>query len=271
MVGRGEHHQGGDRRVEPGQVPPPGAGGGDDGDGAPGGPGHVQAGHGGVQVDQAVGPVRAARAEDVVADQDVSHARDGEPRRGDGPGPEDQVRRGGSQDQRRAQPSERGRPAQVQPGEDQRGDDEVQQPVVVAGRLRKQRVGRGQVVEGRLDVQAQPSLQSPQRGGVSERAAPAGPHGQPDQCVAGVADRDDGKLGRDGQPRPGQAGPGPAAKPGSGVRSGRCCLRAGRRIGQRPAGIVVVEDLPADRPGSIPDHLRPAALSAYPFGTLKSF
>jgi hypothetical protein len=33
----------------------------------------VQAGHGGVQVHQAVGPVRVGRAEDVVADQDVGH------------------------------------------------------------------------------------------------------------------------------------------------------------------------------------------------------
>src|SRR6266702_1228046 len=48
VVGRGQYHQGGGGRIEPGEVAPPAAGSGDDGQGAPGGPGDVQAGHGGV-------------------------------------------------------------------------------------------------------------------------------------------------------------------------------------------------------------------------------
>jgi len=54
VVGRGQHHQDGGRGVEPGQVPPPAAGGGDDRYRAPGGPGDVQAGHGGVRVHQSL-------------------------------------------------------------------------------------------------------------------------------------------------------------------------------------------------------------------------
>ena len=219
VVGRGEDDEGGGRGVEPGQVPPPAAGGDDDGGGAPGGPGHVQAGHGGVQVDQGVGAVRVARAEDVVAVQHVGHAGHGEPGRGGRPGPEHQVGRGGGQHQRRAQRPERGGPAQVQPGQHERGDDEVQQPVVVAGRLGERRVDRGEVVEGWLDVQVHGPLGPPQLGGVRERGGAAGLDGQPHQGVAEVAGGDEGHLGRGGQPRPGQADPATAAGPGREGRS----------------------------------------------------
>ena len=76
------------------------------------------------------------------------------------------------------------RPAQPQPRQHQRGDDEVRQPVVVPGRLREHRAGRGQVVERRLDVQVQPPLGPPQPGRVRDRGGTAGPDRQPHQGVA---------------------------------------------------------------------------------------
>jgi len=228
VVGRGEDDEGGGGGVEPGQVPPPAAGGDDDGGGAPGGPGHVQAGHGGVEVDQAVGAVRVAGAEDVVAVQHVGHAGHGEPGRGGRPGPEHQVGRGGGQHQRGPQRPERGGPAQVEPGQHERGDGEVEQPVVVAGRLGERRVGRGEVVEGWLDVQVRGPFGAPQLGGVRERGGVAGLDGQPDQGVAEVSDDDGGYFHRGGQPRPGQADPPAAARPGRGCRSRPRCPRPER-------------------------------------------
>src|SRR5215831_11727310 len=62
VVGRGQHHERGGGGVEPGQVAPPAASSDDDGGGAPGGPGDVQAGHGGVKVDEAGGAPWVGRA-----------------------------------------------------------------------------------------------------------------------------------------------------------------------------------------------------------------
>ena len=69
-------------------------------------------------------------------------------------------------------------PARYSQAEHQRRDDEVQQAVVVAGRLGQGRAGRGQVVQGRLDVQVQPAFGPPQLGRVRERGVTAGPDGQ---------------------------------------------------------------------------------------------
>ena len=195
------------------------------------------------------GPCGSARAEDAVADQDVGHPGTAKPGRGDRPGPEHDIRRGGGQHQRRAQPPERGRLRSHSQASTSGGDDEVRQAVVVAGRLGQRRAGRGQVVQGRLDVQVQPPFGPPQPGRVHERGGAAGPDRQAHQGVADVTGSDDGHLGRGGQPRPGQAGPSRRARlphqivpqrapadlePGHRVTSGAAGGRSGVAAG--PAG-----------------------------------
>jgi len=115
----------------------------------------MQAGQGGIQVDRASDAVRIGRAEDVAGDEDVGQAGDGEAGRRDRPGPEDDVRADGGQDQGRAQPGEGGWPAQVQPAQDQRRDQEVKQAVVIADREGRRGVTGDHVIEVRLDVEMQ--------------------------------------------------------------------------------------------------------------------
>jgi hypothetical protein len=185
--------------------PPLAAGDGDDGNGTPERPSDMQAGQGGVEIDEAgCSAGSTSGIEKVVGNQRVAEAQARQPRWGDRVEPVDGERAEAGDDESGTQCRVRGWPGSPQQHQKCGRDNEVQGAVVVAGDQAEMRVHAEEHVEGTFRIEVGRPFNRVDGGRVVRRQPAAGWSGGSGGLVEPVSDADCADFCPPGQSPPAQ-------------------------------------------------------------------